>query len=329
MKRGAGSLFAAVALSAFLFCSIAQSKERINVIYSSISGLFLGLWVAEETGLFEKEGLEVHLIYIQSAPVVLQAMLAGEAQIAAAGGKPVVDSGLEGGEAVLIGAIASVPAFYFMAAPGIRSVGDLRGKPVGVTRFGGSPDFAMRLVLKKYGLEPVRDVPIIQIGGGMPALAAALSKQAIYAATLSTPFNRDAEKSGAKVLIDMTKSGIFFPHSAIITTRAYLRQHRPVALAFLKAYAEGLKRMAADKALGIRVLKKYMRVEEPELLDATYDYSMNFIEKIPYPTKEGVAEILRQSTHPRAKSTTPESFMDESLVRELDQKGFLSSRLQK
>jgi len=300
---------------------VAGARERINVIYSSISALFLGLWVAQEAGLFERNGLDVELVYIQSSPVVLQSMMAGEAQIALAGGKAVVDSGLEGGDVIFIGGVASVPAFYFMADPSIHHISDLRGKPVGVTRFGGAPDFAMRLVLKKHQLKPITDVPIIQIAGGMSGLAAALSKRAIYAATLSTPFNMNAEKYGAKVLIDMAKSGVQFPHSTIITTRTYLKLHRSTVNSFLKAYAGGLKRMISDKPFSLNAVKKYMRVNDPALVEATYKYAMDFIERVPYPTTEGIGEILHQSDNPKARIAKPRDFIDDSLIRELDQAG--------
>ncbi|MGE5306040.1 MAG: ABC transporter substrate-binding protein [Alphaproteobacteria bacterium] len=175
------SVFLAVTLSClFVFnAPAARASQKLTVIYSAISSLFLALWDAQESRLFEKNGLDVKLVYIQSAPVVLQSMMSGEAPIAFAGGKPVVDSGLEGGETVFIGGVASVPAFYFMAAPSIKQISDLRGKPVGANRLGGASDFAIRLILKKNNLEPGRDVPVLQLAGGMPALAAALSKQSI------------------------------------------------------------------------------------------------------------------------------------------------------
>ncbi|HEX9142796.1 MAG TPA: hypothetical protein VGA09_00905, partial [Candidatus Binatia bacterium] len=106
----------------------ARANEKLTVVYSAISSLFLALWDAQEARLFEKNGLDVKLVYIQSAPVVLQSMMSGEAPIAFAGGKPVVDSGLEGGETIFIGGVASVPAFYFMAVPAIKNISDLRGK---------------------------------------------------------------------------------------------------------------------------------------------------------------------------------------------------------
>src|SRR5205823_6124299 len=158
----------------------------------------------------------------------IQAMLAGEAPIVLAGGEPVIESGLKsglkGGDAVFIGGISIVPAVHFMAMPEIRSVQDLRGKPVGVTRFGSSTDYAMLQVLRRNGLEPVKDVPVLQIAGGHRGLAIALLNRSILAAPIAPPNSLHAEKGGAKLLVDMTKSGIYFPYSTIASTRGFLKK---------------------------------------------------------------------------------------------------------
>lgn len=180
----------------------------------------------------------------------------------------------------------------------------------------------MRLVLKKYSLEPVRDVPIIQIGGGMQGMAAALLKRAIYAAPFSPPTNLEVEKAGGRLLIDMGKAGISFPHVSVITTRSYLRKNRPAVLAILNAYSEGVKRMFSDRTLSLSVLRKYIRSNDLEVLEATYKFALDYTVRIPYPTREGIGEILKDSKNPRAREAKPEDFIDDSLVRELDQTGF-------
>jgi len=311
----------AFVLSLLMIANPVQARERVNVVYASISGLFLASWVAQEGGYFAKEDLDVNLVYIQSATIAIQAMLAGEAPIVLAGGEPVIESGLKGGDAIFIGGISIVPAVHFMALPEIKTVQDLKGKSVGVTRFGSSTDYAMRQVLRKNGLEPVKDVTVLQIAGGHRGLATALLNRSISAATIAPPNSLRAEKGGAKLLLDMAKSGIYFPYSTIASTRAFVKNRRPVAVGFMKAYSEGIKRMNADKHFSIGVIKKYMREEEPEILDTIYKYGVEFITRIPEPNKEGVAEVLRQSSDPKAKTATPESFMDESVVRELLQKG--------
>jgi NitT/TauT family transport system substrate-binding protein len=321
MERFRALAARAFVLSLLMIANPVQARERVNVVYASISGLFLASWVAQEGGYFAKEDLDVNLVYIQSATIAIQAMLAGEAPIVLAGGEPVIESGLKGGDAIFIGGISIVPAVHFMALPEIKTVQDLKGKSVGVTRFGSSTDYAMRQVLRKNGLEPVKDVTVLQIAGGHRGLATALLNRSISAATIAPPNSLRAEKGGAKLLLDMAKSGIYFPYSTIASTRAFVKNRRPVAVGFMKAYSEGIKRMNADKHFSIGVIKKYMREEEPEILDTIYKYGVEFITRIPEPNKEGVAEVLRQSSDPKAKTATPESFMDESVVRELLQKG--------
>jgi len=320
MKKIASALFA------LLLCLAAQrawpqGRTKLNVIYPAISGVNNALWVAAEANTFGKYGLEVSLLYVPSAPQVVRVMLAGDSQISLTGGAPVVNADLSGADLVFIGGVANVPAFYLMAAPEIKSIEDLRGKTVGVTRFGSSTDFTMRYVLQKHGLQPEKDVTLLQIGG-MPELAAAFSKRLIVAAPFSSPTNLRAKKAGAHVLIDMAKSGVSFPHTNIASTRSYLRSNRDVAVNFLKAYSEGIQRMIKDEAFTKKVIRKYTRDDDDEILETTYQYGLDYIAQPPYPTREGIAEALRQTANPKAKTANPDDFVDMSLVKGLEDSGF-------
>ena len=177
----------------------------------------------------------MELIYIPTALQVTRVVLTGDSQIAFSGGAPVVSAVLSGADLVFIGGVANVPAFYMMALPEIKSVGDLKGKTVGVTRFGSSTDFALRYLVQKNGFNPDKDLNILQLGG-MPELAAALSKRLIVAAPLSAPTHIRARAAGAQPLLDMAKAGVYFPHTAVITRRAYLKTNRDTALNFFRGY---------------------------------------------------------------------------------------------
>ncbi len=190
--------------------SWAQSRTRLNVIYPAISGINAPLWYTTEQNIFQKYGLEVELIYIPTALQVTRVVLTGDSQIAFSGGAPVVSAVLSGADLVFVGGVANVPAFYMMALPEIKSVGDLKGKTVGVTRFGSSTDFALRYLVQKNGFNPDKDLNILQLGG-MPELAAALSKRLIVAAPLSAPTHIRARAAGAQPLLDMAKAGVYFP----------------------------------------------------------------------------------------------------------------------
>lgn len=320
MKKIASALFA---LSLCLVAQRAwpQGRTKLNVIYPAISGVNNALWVAAEANTFGKYGLEVTLLYVPSAPQVVRVMLAGDSQISLTGGAPVVNADLSGADLVFIGGVANVPAFYLMATPEIKSIEDLRGKTVGVTRFGSSTDFTMRYVLQKHGLQPEKDVTLLQIGG-MPELAAAFSKRLIVAAPFSSPTNLRAKKAGAHVLIDMAKAGVSFPHTNIASTRSYLRSNRDVAVNFLKGYSEGIQRMIKDEAFAKKVIRKYTRDEDDEILETTYQYGLDYIARPPYPTREGIVEALRQTAQAKAKTANPDDFVDMSLVKGLEDSGF-------
>jgi NitT/TauT family transport system substrate-binding protein len=318
-------LLSALLLLLFLVAAnrsaLGQTRRELNIVYPAISGINVGLWVAAEANTFEKYGLDVKLIYIPTALQVTRVVLTGDSPIAFAGGAPIVNAAISGADLVIIGGAANVPAFYLMATPDIKSLADLKGKPVGVSRFGSSTDFVMRYMLKKQGFEPEKDVTILQMGG-MPELAAALSKRLVAAAALSSPTDVRARNAGARVLVDMAKAGIHFPHTAIFTRRSYLKNNHEVVLSFFKGYAEGIQRMINDKALAKKVIKKYTRDDNDEILEATYQYALDYVVRPPYPTREGIEEVLKQSPNPEAKKASPDSFIDMSIVQALDDQGF-------
>jgi NitT/TauT family transport system substrate-binding protein len=262
------------------------------------------------------------LIYIPTALQVTRVVLTGDSQIAFSGGAPVVNAILSGADLVFIGGVANVPAFYMMALPEIKRVGDLKGKTVGVTRFGSSTDFALRYLMQKNGFNPDKDLNILQLGG-MPELAAALSKRLIVAAPLSAPTHIRARAAGAQPLLDMAKAGIYFPHTAVISRRAYLKINRDTAVNFFRGYSEGLQRFTQDKAAAKKVIQKYTRDTAEDIIEATYQYAVDYVVRPPYPNREGIVETLNQSQNPEAKKADADSFLDRSIVKTLEDQGFL------
>jgi NitT/TauT family transport system substrate-binding protein len=298
-----------------------QPRTKLNVVYPAISGINAALWFAAATRAFEKYGLEVKLIYIPTALQVTRVVLTGDSQIAFSGGTPVVNAVLGGADLVFIGGVANVPAFYMMALPEIKTVADLKGKAVGVTRFGSSTDFAMRYLLLKQGLNPDKDVTVLQLGG-MPELAAALSKRLIAAAPLSAPTHIRARSAGAQPLIDLAKAGVYFPHTAVITTRAYLKTNREIVASFFKGYSEGMQRFLQDKATAKKVIQQYTRDSADDILEATYQYSVDYVVRPPFANREGIVETLKLSAVPEASKANPDHFIDNSVVKSLEEQGF-------
>ena len=302
------------------------SAQKFVVGYSGITAIQAPFWIINDAGYFKQEGLDSSLVYIAASSTMAQAMLAGEVAISTANSQAVVDTGLQGGDLVAVGAIVNFVALYVIAAPEIKSVQDLRGKPVGVTRFGATTDFAMQMFLKKYGLEPVRDVPIIQIGG-LPELAAGLSNRSIYAAAMSYPMGLVAQQNGMKMLANLAKEEIPFLHQGLTTTGRFMRERRAHAKAFVRAYGKAVHYMHTRKEESKAIVSRYTKVTDPAMLEGTMQYAYDFVEKIPLVKREAIQVTLDESgrKNPKAKQAKPEQFYDNSLVQELIKEGFFAS----
>jgi NitT/TauT family transport system substrate-binding protein len=321
MRKFSGCLI--VFLFVFAFARAAASKDRLAIGYTAITGIKAGLWIAEEAKLFDKYNIETDLILITSGSKMVQAMLGGDLPFAAAAGNAAVDASLAGADVVMVGALAKVPAFYIMALPEIKRIEDLRGKPVGVTRFGSSTDFTIRYLLRKHGINPERDVTMIQ-AGDLFAAAAMLKTKAIVAAPFSSPANLRAEESGARTLMNMGSAGVYFPHDAWMARRSFLNANEDLVRRFMKAYSEGVHKLFTEPELAKRAVQKYARSSDPKIVNAVYQYAVDYVEKIPYNTREGVQEVLNQAAlrNPKAKEAKPDSFFDDRFVKELEAQGF-------
>ena len=325
MNRNLRAIFFA-ALFVFLAARQLAHAQKITVGWSAVSALNSPYWVMKDAGFLKQEGLDADLIYIASSSTIAQAQLAGDVAVSTANSQVIADIGLQGGDLIAMGSVINVAAFYIMAAPEIKRVEDLRGKPVGVTRYGASTDFSMRLFLRKYGLEPVRDVPIIQIGE-MPAIAAAISKKSIYAAPMSYPIAYVAEQAGVKMLANLGKEDIPFVHVGIGVTRRFIKEHRAQAKAVLRAYGRAVHFMHTDKEGYKKILAKYSKVTDPGMLDGSVQYAYDFVEKVPLVKPQAfqvTLDVIAQK-NPKAKQAKPEQFFDNSLVQELINEKFFTN----
>ena len=319
-------LLGLLVLAVLLVSPAAVSAQKTVVAWTAVSALNSPYWIMKEAGFLKQEGLDVDLIYIPSSATVAQAMLAGEVAVSAANSQVVTDSGLQGGDLLSMGAIINVVAFYVMAAPEIKRIEDLKGKAVGVTRFGASTDFGLRMLLSKYGLVAGRDVPVLQIGG-MPEIASALSKRSIYAAPMSYPMAYVAEQAGIKMLANLAKEDIPFMHVGLTTTRTFLREHRSRAKALLRAYGRAVHYMHTRKEETKAIFARYTKVTDPGMLEGSLQYAYDFVEKVPLVKPKAFQVTLEQIAlkNPKAKQAKPEDFFDNSLVQELVNEGFFTS----
>ena len=315
----------AVVTVAWLFLPPSARAEKFVIAWSAVSALNSPFWVMYDAGFLKEEGLDMELVYIASSPTVARATLAGDIVLSGANSQVIVDAGLNGGDLVAMGAITNVVAFYVMAAPEIKTVADLKGKVVGVTRFGASTDVGMRMLLAKYGLEPARDVPFVQIGG-MPELTAALTKRTVFAAPMSQPMVYLAQQAGMHMIANLAKEEIPFMHIGLTTSKKWIREHRAEAKAFIRAHGRAIHFIHTHKEETRAIFARYTKIKDRGMLDGSIQYAYDFMEKIPLVKPQAFQVTLDQiaKNNPKAKQAKAEQFFDNSLVQELIDEGFFA-----
>jgi NitT/TauT family transport system substrate-binding protein len=327
MRRYLGLLIIA---SVFL-CSrtdgFTQSKElsRIRLSYSSIGAASLSTWVAVDAGIFHKHGLDVGLIYIGGGPRAMSTTIANETQITQGAGTGSILARLGGADTVTVATLLDTTPQSLMANTNIRSPQDLKGKKLGVTRFGALSDFGLRKYLQTVGLDAEKDVTILQLGG-LPEILAALQSGAIHAGTLSSPALTKAKQLGFKEMMDLGDLGIRYPGLSYMTTESYIKTNRPIVINFLKAIIDSTHYLKRNKDVSIRVLKKYTKIDEPSVLEETYQlFTQRYFRLIPTSSTEEVKTVLDQikDKDPRARTTDYDSFIRGDLLREIEQSGFI------
>ena len=321
-RRRTGTLSVSVLLAIFLIVNDTEAVP-LRVAYSAISGAMSPLWVAQEGGYFKREGLDVELLYIGGGSLLIQSMLSGDVPFAYGPSVPVINASLRGSDLVLVANTGNALVFSIMSRPEIKQPANLKGKKVGVTRLGGSTDWALDAAAKQWGLERGRDITVIQTGG-MPEGLAALVSGALDAVVLSPPSNFKAANSGMHELVDVGQLGIVFPNTPLSTTRSYIRLNRDSVLRFLRGFSQGLHRLRTDRDFSMKALAKYTKVSEAETLGQLYQvYGVRYTgDPVPYVRAEGINEILKRTSGKEAREAKAADFIDNSLLKELDQSGW-------
>jgi NitT/TauT family transport system substrate-binding protein len=317
----------AFAILALLIRSAAVQAQLKHIAagYSAISATQTGFYIAKDLKIFDKYGLDVDPVYVAGGSRMAQAIVAGEFALALAGGN-IVNVNLSGGDIVIIGGVVNVPSFYLFVQPSIKRKEDLKGKAVGVTRYGASTDVSLRAYLKKLSLEPDREVKILQMGG-QPEIVAGMQAGVVQGGILTSPADFRAKKAGFVMLANFAKEGIDYPTTSLVSTRSTIKKDREIVKRFLMAYSEAVDRLFRDKETGMKIIGKWTRTQDRETLESSYEYATNFIERpprLPYKATENIVATMAE-TDPRAKDHKAEEFMDPSIYNELEKSGFFKS----
>jgi NitT/TauT family transport system substrate-binding protein len=261
-----------------------SAAESVKISYSAISWLMTPVWMAEELGLFKKNGLDAQLIYIPSSPTSVQALLGGSVEVITPGSSGVVIAAARGVPVIAVAASTRRAAFTLFTHPEITKPEELKGKVMGVTRFNSTTHMLTVLILRKLGLESF--VSVRQMGD-VPAMHQAL-EQRIIAGMVSSY----GPKSSHRALTDAVQLDIPYAGSMMTVTRSFLQDRRGTVERVLRAYVEGMAVFLNQKATAKKILVKYMRRDQPDFLEETYDTASKYLEPVPRVDPRIVPAIL-------------------------------------
>ena len=321
-----------LALLSFLVLCAGEvcAADRVRIGYSSISGAYTPIWVAHDAGYFVKEGLQDDIILIPSGTQLAQVTVAGEIDIGSLNGSSAIAAALQGADLKIIGNSGNKMVFSLFVRPEIKSVEQLKGKKVGVTRFGSAPDISVRYALRKYNINPDKDLTLIQLGF-MATVAGGLQGGSIEGGVVSPPTQFAVEKAGFKELINITDMDFAFPNPALVAVGSIIRSKPDVINRFMRAYVRGMHRARTDPAFTYKSMAKYTKIEDAAVLKKAYEFYMSkVLEKAPYINMVGVQNVLDDlvKTVPAAKNAKPEQFVDMHFLDTLEKGGLLKELYQ-
>lgn len=305
----------------------AAPPEPVHMVvnWTAVSGSQAGIWMSYEGGLFRQEGLDVELVNIASTSRAIQAMVAGEVHLGSLDPAASAQASLGGADLALLFAAVNRLVFSVMTQPHIRDPQELRGKTMGITRLGSSTHTAALVALELWGLQPDRDVSLRQLQE-VPAILAGLQAGQIDAGTVSPPTNSRARQAGFHELINLATQGPEYPSVTVGGLRSWINTHEDAVRRFARAYVQGIHRFKTDKPWAIEVFRKYLKVDDPEVLEDTYTQFTTYYPSVPYISEAGMARLLADLAHedPRLAGKQPTDFIDSRFVRELETSGFIS-----
>jgi ABC-type nitrate/sulfonate/bicarbonate transport system substrate-binding protein len=305
-----------VSTAAFFILGVfahAAELKKISLGYSTVGPAGTGLWMAKEIGAFEKYGIAADLIFISAGPVVVQALVGGDLQAGLAATNAVTAAVMAGAPLVSVMSLVNRPYYRLWVQPEIANIDDLRGKTLGVSRFGSVTDNLTRILLRRYKLDSA--VHVRQMGG-TTEMAAAFQRRQIDGAVISAL----RVNAPMRMLVDLAELGIRYSNIVIATSRDYQRRNPDTVEAMVRAYLEGVAAASHDRERALRVIQKYTRLQDQKLIDELYADAVKFLERVPRLDAESIAPIVEFM----GKKPIPvEALADNSIVNRLEREGFI------
>ena len=321
-------VFAGVILGLAPIRAHGADGQPLRVAYTSIGISYGPLWLTKEAGIFKKYDIDAELLYIAGGPLSTQALIGGNVSVAFASAVALISANLSGSDLAILGATIDTLPFQLYAIPSIKDPAQLRGTRLGVSRLGTTTDFVARYLLKKWGLQPEKEVAIFQ-AGSVPQIFAVLKGGSIQSGVLSTgPDTLRAEAEGYIRLANVAASGLVYPLGPFAARQALVKSQPDLISRFIKAYIEGIHRFRTDKPAALATLEKYMKQKATPASERIYEvYAAKYFKRVPEATPAGIQTILEEISATRAlpPGATPQRFVESKFVRELVSTGFVDS----
>ena len=317
-----------VALYLVFFCIFlvvtAKAGEKVRMAYISDSpGSSAPYWIAKETGTFKKQGLDAELIFINGSTRGIQTLIAGELDFVGAVGTSAINGRLAGGDIAIVDSLVNTLPYYIIGKPAIKSPEDLKGRALATHIPGTSADFAVRLALRKFGID-YKDIRAVTVGGATARVAAVINGQVDF--TMVTDSGKiQGEKAGLKLIIDMAKLKIPFQFTCTVTTRKVIREHPATVEKMVQAVAEAVHFFKTNKRETIAIMAKYTRGQKPDVLEGSWVAYKALLDEDTYPTLAGLNDTLgvQANWDPKAANAKAEDFVDLRFVDQLKKSGFI------
>jgi len=325
------AVFAFMLWAASVCAHSTWAADKLNTAYiSTTPGSSSVLWVAKEAKIFDKYGIDATIIFISGSIRGIQSILAGEIPIGEGGGPGLASARLAGGDVVAIAGNVNVLPYYLVAQPNIKKPEDLRGKIGGNHIAGTTAEFALKVGLKKIGIDPSKDVNLRVIGGSIERMVA-LQKRIVDFTVVTEAGKAMAEKLGYPTVVDMVALKIPFPQNGIFTSTKLIRDNPDFVRRYMRAYVEAIHFYKIHKEDTIKSMRKYSRLDDRKFLDEAWDWHVKFMPDAPYPPPDGYQLVLQDMAekNPKAAQADIKDYIDARFVKELDDSGFIKALYRK
>ena len=322
-----GSHLSILFVLAFLgLARVGQAQDRFNMSHSALTGSQAILFVTRDAGIFRKYNLEPQIIYITGAPPNISALLAGSVDFVVFAGPAAITANLAGANTAVLMSFVNTMEHSIFSQRAIKNPADIKGKTIGVSRPGSSDDYGARVAVRKWGLEPDKEVLFVSVGGP-PDRFVALQTGRVDAVLIQPPLTIRARKAGFNELAALADLGLDYLGTSLVTSRTVIDKKIELVRRMVTAFAEGIHFYKTNKPASLRSIAKLMKIDDAEAIEESYNaYAIKFMARVPYANPSGIDVILKdlEKTNPKARGVDPRSFLETRFLKELEDSGHIA-----